>query len=651
MIDCPIHKEALEVTSKIITFLGVHYNTLTGRCKRCRVVYLDQKIKGIAKFTYEGTNYQYLPELENWRVEQEYKKEEERKQAERKRQLYELHKKYDFLRSGNIKVRLHPNKANHCPEHGDKIEELNFGLYNDSGDKLMKYTGCYCSRCNALYLNRTCRKSLEKAAQSKLSIKIYGDDWNQTPPITVSTVQFPIRKSPEDVKKQIEEQKQIKKQKKLEKEQEKKQEFEKQQVEKYPFLKSGEVKIETAIEDPNHCLIHQRVLEVLKCILKENDRKQEFEFIGHYCPKCNCIYQKRAAEKKLVIYMKSGKQQAKYTVTPLGIDWEELPEIQVSELNLLNNCNQKENNIRTNDAASKSEQSKIKEDEVFDEKLFKLSAYQKFDREIAEVSAIIDGKETTVRILTLVRESDKYKCEKNEILIREAEHLGREILGRIAYNELEEFSLKGRTIKINNYKIWPEWEHHLDGFTKFCNIDQIQDITILSQKNLAQNSEEYEMVTALVYCANRNEPVYIDIYYSKRQNRYFINNESYQQYRVRYGLPYIHLVQDECDEMDYGNLRQNSELNLYGYTVAKSAEMTLGERQRLLQQLMDNGLMHKSQIVNHLEWLIHRQSGRITMEDACDCWKEDLKFVKDYRIHSQRKIKGRFIYGDRALKR
>ena len=173
----------------------------------------------------------------------------------------------------------------------------------------------------------------------------------------------------------------------------------------------------------------------------------------------------------------------------------------------------------------------------------------------------------------------------------------------------------------------------------------------MGQKNIARDSEEYEMVTALVYCANREEPVYIDVYYSRRQNRYFINEESYRLYRTRYGLPYVHLVPGEYSgDMDYGNLRQYSELNLYGYSVAKSADMTTGARQRLLQQLMDNGLMSKHQIVNHLEWLIHRQSGRVMMEDACDCWREDLRFVNNYKIQNQRKIRGRFVYGKTALR-
>ena len=163
---------------------------------------------------------------------------------------------------------------------------------------------------------------------------------------------------------------------------------------------------------------------------------------------------------------------------------------------------------------------------------------------------------------------------------------------------------------------------------------------------------EYEMVTALIYCENREEPVYIDVYYSKKQDKYFINSESYVEYSKRYGLPYVKVIPEKTEgEMDYGTLRQHSELNLYGYSVAKTAAMTVKERQRLLKQLLDTSLMSKHQIVNHLEWLIHSHDGRDIMEDACECWKEDLRFVNSYKINRQRLIRGKFVYGNMALNR
>lgn len=651
VVLCPVHGGSLCISPKIITFLGTHYNALEGKCPQCRVVYLDQKIKGIARFTYEGTNYQYLPELENWRVKQEQKKEEERKKFEAKKNLS---KKYAFLNIGALKIRVHPNRADHCPEHGSKVGRLSCQLQNELNVELIKLEGCYCSQCNALYLDKKLKDTMETYSDSaNLNVKIYGDVWNDFPPVKVAKIQFPIKRKPEEIRKQIKEQKEEMKRKKAERER-KVAEEEKQKMEiKYPFLKIGEIKIQTVVNDPSHCIVHQKLLEVIRCRLKDHDQKREYEFTGHYCQMCNCLYQKRSVEKKLINYMGIGKQPVECTLIPIGNEWKNVPMIKVSELKLLSSNNGKDN--RSQKKIIKCEpqymNAEVEKSDSFDEKFFKIMAYQKFDREVAEILVTVDGQETFIRILTSVKDIDKYKCVQNELLIRESESTGRELLGRIAHDQLDKFASKIGTIKIHNYKVWPGQEHHLDGFTRFCDPENIQNITVMSQNNISRDSDEYEMVTALVYCANRVEPVYIDVYYSKRQNKYFINEESYRQYRMRYGLPYVHLVADEYDgDMDYGNLRKNSELNLYGYTVAKTAEMSTGERQRLLQQLMDNGLMSKHQIVNHLEWLIHRQSGRVKMEDACDCWREDLRFVNSYRLNAQRKIQGRFVYGKTVLR-
>lgn len=653
---CPVHGTELKTEPKIITFLGMHYNTLEGKCPKCRTVYLDQKIKGIARFTYEGASYQYLPELENWRAEQERKKEEERKKTEAKK---ELNKKYAFLKIGTVKIRLHPNKADHCPEHGPKVGTLTCKLCNNTGMELMAFTGGYCARCNALYLDKHLRESLEKYVSdesAKLSIKICGDIWEDIPPVAVSKIQFPIKRNKAELKKREDKVKTEIKQAELKKEntiiEQVRKQYGEERLESYPFLKTGDIKIKTVQHHPNNCPIHQEALGTLHCRLQEKEKEWKIEFSGFYCPKCNCVYQKKSVEKDFAPYIKAEEiQTAKYVLTPLGKGWKKAFAIQVSELKLIDIKSLTTEREHPKDNIDKSETQEKEGIPKIDETLFKLSAYQKFDREIVEILATVNGKEKYIRVLTSVKDEDNRKCVANEMLERASVALGRELLGRIAHDQLDEFTSGIGKIKIYNYKVWPGQDHHLDGFTKFCDPDKMQDITIMSQKNIDRDSEEYEMVTALVYCANREEPVYMDVYYSRRQNRYFINEETYRVYRARYGLPYVRLVPGESGgKLDYGDLRQNSELNLYGYTVAKAAEMTTGARQRLLQQLMDNGLMSKHQIVNHLEWLIHRQSGRIRMEDACDCWREDLRFVNNYKIQDQRKIRGRFVYGKTVLR-
>ena len=475
-----------------------------------------------------------------------------------------------------------------------------------------------------------------------------GEDWKQTPPISVSKIQVPVEKKQEkrsekNIENKNESVQQIIERKQVENENPF-QPFREEQFTNYIFLKTRKIKLKTVQRNPNRCSIHQEQLEVMHWRLEEEGKGWRVDFNGFYCAKCNCVYQKKSVEEQFASYIVETKR-AKFFLTPRGKKWKKAYPIEVSELELFTIAK------RSADAGLEMFERKPVPTKKYDNTDFKLTAYQKYEKEIAEIAATVNDESRLIRILTTVNENDKRKCVPEDMLIRESESTGRELLGRIAHDQLGEFTSKYGTIKIHNYKVWPGQEHHLDGFTRFCDPENIQNITIMSQNNLSRESDEYEMVTALVYCANRVEPVYIDVYYSKRQNKYFINEESYRQYRLRYGLPYVHLVADEYDgDMDYGNLRKNSELNLYGYTVAKTAEMSTGERQRLLQQLMDNGLMSKHQIVNHLEWLIHRQSGRVKMEDACDCWREDLRFVNSYRLNAQRKIQGRFVYGKTVLR-
>lgn len=629
-VQCPVHGEKLEIGPKIITFMGMHYNALEGRCPKCRMVYLDQKIKGIARFTYEGANYQYLPELESWRIEQEQRKEKEQKKAEVKRKIKE---RYPFLKSRVLKIRISPNKSKRCPEHGNKLSGLIGKLSDCDNNELITLDGCYCPQCNALYLNPDAKESVERYshnAQLKLDIKFCGEGWEQMPRIGVSEIQYPtnpMKRGPKTTIKITE-----------------------TMLNQYPFLRNGKIAIKAlSSEQITKCPVHRNDMKKILCHLREKQESWIFEFTGYYCSQCNCIYLKKSTSERMMPFViKTSFDKKEYIIVP---QWKNKYFVKVSSWDFPQN--KVNRSVKSKKEKDEQQIKKTNNTEMFDldELEFKLSAYQKFDREIVEVLATVDGTEKYIRVLTFVKDEDKRKCAANEILERESTSVGRELLGRIAHNQLDEFASKIGTIKIHNYKVWPGQEYHLDGFTKFCNPDEIQDITIMSQKNLDRNSEEYEMVTALVYCANREEPVYIDVYYSQQQNRYFINDESYRLYRTRYGLPYVHLVPGQYDgDMDYGNLRQYSELNLYGYTVAKAADMTSGERQQLLQQLMDNGLMSKHQIVNHLEWLIHRQSGRISMEDACDCWKEDLRFVNNYRIQNQRKIRGHFVYGTKTLK-
>ena len=161
------------------------------------------------------------------------------------------------------------------------------------------------------------------------------------------------------------------------------------------------------------------------------------------------------------------------------------------------------------------------------------------------------------------------------------------------------------------------------------NPDQLHTVYLYSQKNLLSNRNDYEMVNILVRCANMEDVVPITVYYSKSERKYFLNQESYDLYKRKYGLPYFHLAYYSTTETPF-NMKEKSDLRLYGYTVNKIDGLSQKERQELIGQLIDGKLMSQSSIINHLEWLIHSHRDNYRFDDACDKWQDDLKFAYNY---------------------
>lgn len=148
--------------------------------------------------------------------------------------------------------------------------------------------------------------------------------------------------------------------------------------------------------------------------------------------------------------------------------------------------------------------------------------------------------------------------------------------------------------------------------------------------------KEVECVTALIYCTKSNRPEKMSINYCKECERYYINSESYRQYAELYGLPMLRLSSRRLGgKIDYNEWNKESELAAYGYSAGESKGLGETHRQRLLADLVDSGLMTKSEIVGWLEFLIRTRKnvdGSIVQSRR----KSDLRFLNNYRINEQR---------------
>ena len=186
-------------------------------------------------------------------------------------------------------------------------------------------------------------------------------------------------------------------------------------------------------------------------------------------------------------------------------------------------------------------------------------------------------------------------------------------------------SIRESDLFIQKYQ--PALEH-------FANTDELPVVYVFSQKTITSFGK-YSMVTVFVrnYWTHKLNP--FNVYYSEEKDMYFINKSSYDAYREKYGLPFLRLIPGEYSEKNY-DLRTESQLHIYGYSLEHGN--TKARRQEILAFLIDSGIMKKTQIQNHIEWLINTHRDSLHYENACEKWRDDLLFTNEYKIATQRKV-------------
>jgi hypothetical protein len=212
----------------------------------------------------------------------------------------------------------------------------------------------------------------------------------------------------------------------------------------------------------------------------------------------------------------------------------------------------------------------------------------------------------------------------------------RDILKSVFFRIPHQPSIK----KVISHQLYQQCKNNL---LHFCSMNAPALITLYRRK-IAASSDNIENVTAFLFFSNKKEPVPVSVFYSRRTQQYYINEATYREFASKYGLPYVHIQSEESSQTLGWNLRTHSELNLLGYSVGQNNGISMEQRHRLLGQLMDSGLMSKSSIMDHLEWLISTRSKNPAMSLACKAWSDDLRFVAQYNMHNQRMVWGQLVY-------
>ena len=135
--------------------------------------------------------------------------------------------------------------------------------------------------------------------------------------------------------------------------------------------------------------------------------------------------------------------------------------------------------------------------------------------------------------------------------------------------------------------------------------------------------------------------VKINVNYCADCDMYFLGASEYRHYRERYGPILGNYRFDRgwpWDDTGFENLAAESPLMLCGYNVRESEGLSSRDRHLILANVMDCGILSKPRVIEYLRYFINRSKNRANMAAACGKWREDLAWVRDYRIDRQRQF-------------
>ena len=111
----------------------------------------------------------------------------------------------------------------------------------------------------------------------------------------------------------------------------------------------------------------------------------------------------------------------------------------------------------------------------------------------------------------------------------------------------------------------------------------------------------------------------------------------FRSFVKEYGNPGLQLSFEESSSfgLSFDELRAESILHAYGYSVSESDALTEAERLELLTEIVDLELLTIPYIVRLLDFFIRTHTSD-KYYNARDKWKRDMKYISDYKINTQR---------------
>lgn len=125
--------------------------------------------------------------------------------------------------------------------------------------------------------------------------------------------------------------------------------------------------------------------------------------------------------------------------------------------------------------------------------------------------------------------------------------------------------------------------------------------------------------------------VKINAYYCKNCKLYYIYQNEYDELNKK-GIP-ICPIHEETKYFSIKNgfdtYNETSLLRNLGYTVNQQDDLSSIQRERILETIIEKGIMRKSEVLSFLNYLISSRKNQMNMSKAVSKWKSDVKYVEN----------------------